>query len=224
MIKSEARLKAEALRRKYGFTVPSYSDLTQIAEDEGFTLIEFDSVHNDKNVTVIIRELRLFDCISREKGFTFANSSYRLVFVNNALTEEEKTVVLAHELGHIVFGHLNTSAVFGQDVTDEHTANEFSHYLLTLHKGTEFAFFVRKHKKAAIAIVLALVLAVGGITVTKAVLTQQSYHGEYYVTATGTKYHKKDCVIIKDRNNLRRFTEEDYASGEYGPCALCLPD
>ena len=39
----------------------------------------------------------------------------------------------------------------------------------------------------------------------------------------GNKYHEKDCIFVKDKTNVHRMTEEEFESGEYEPCRICLP-
>lgn len=53
---------------------------------------------------------------------------------------------------------------------------------------------------------------------------QQEEFGEYYITATGDRYHTADCGFVKDKPNARRMTKEEYASGLFTPCSRCLPE
>ena len=34
---------------------------------------------------------------------------------------------------------------------------------------------------------------------------------------------EKDCIIIKDKNNVKRVTEKDMRTKKYEPCQVCLP-
>ncbi len=53
---------------------------------------------------------------------------------------------------------------------------------------------------------------------------QKNYYGEYYITDTGHKYHRADCIFVKNKENVRRLTEEEFFSGDYEPCEMCLPE
>ena len=53
--------------------------------------------------------------------------------------------------------------------------------------------------------------------------TEQRYYGDFYITTTGSKYHEKDCIFIKHKDNVERLTVEQFESGEYEPCDICLP-
>ena len=49
------------------------------------------------------------------------------------------------------------------------------------------------------------------------------YTDNYYRTETGTKYHLRDCMYIKDKTDVYRLTREEFESGEYEPCGACIP-
>ena len=52
---------------------------------------------------------------------------------------------------------------------------------------------------------------------------EKHYYGTYYITESGNKYHERNCIFVKDKTNIRRMTVEEFESGEYEPCAICLP-
>lgn len=72
----------------------------------GYTVIYFNNVLNDKNVTELIEALGLSLISERSKGFTYTDDNYRLIFIHEELADKEAAVVLAHELGHIRCGLL----------------------------------------------------------------------------------------------------------------------
>ncbi len=50
------------------------------------------------------------------------------------------------------------------------------------------------------------------------------YTDNLYRTASGTKYHLRDCMYIKDKTDVYRLTREEFESGYYEPCGACVPD
>ena len=44
----------------------------------------------------------------------------------------------------------------------------------------------------------------------------------YYVTSAGKKYHRKDCIIIKYKNNLTEIKLNDSINEGYKPCLICI--
>lgn len=224
MTNREIQKKVKQFKRKFGLLDCNYAALEKATEKQGYTIVEFNHISNNESVRTLVDSLGLQEYVSHSKGFTYADKNYRIVFIHEDLNEEEKTKVLAHENGHIYLGHFSSSQVIGKDVQDEYEANEFSHYLQTDSVATKMQNGFIKHKKTclivvAIALVLAIALAIFGY-----IEKEKQYYGEYYITETGNKYHERDCIFVKDKNNTQRLTVEQFESGEYAPCATCLPD
>ena len=94
-----------------------------------------------------------------------------------------------------------------------------------MHQGKldKANLWVRRHKAATIlAVAILALLVTAGIVLSK-IQTEKSYYGEYYITESGNKYHEKDCIFVKDKTNTHRMTIEEFESGEYEPCGICLP-
>lgn len=117
-------------KRKYKIKNISSESLGGILNKQGFTLIKFNGAADDEDVKMLVSGLDLQDYISTSRCFTYQDDKYRLVFVNENLNEEEMTIVLAHEEGHIWHKHFNSKNVLGNDIVQEYQANEFCHFLL----------------------------------------------------------------------------------------------
>ena len=68
-----------------------------------------------------------------------------------------------------------------------------------------------------------LLVIIVAFSVWKYAIDEKPYYQEYYRTTNGEKYHEKDCIVIKDRNNVKRVTEKDMRTKKYEPCHVCLP-
>lgn len=209
--------------KKHRITNVDYPTLKQIVDNMGFTVIEFNNILNDKDVETVVQNLGLEETILHSRGFTYADNNHRLVFVNEDLNDDEKLYVISHELGHIICEHFTRSPIIGMDVKEEYEANEFAHYLLEQDFSRNLTSVIRKRKKTVI-VFSSILLAILILFVTLlAVNKEKSYYGDYYITATGAKYHEANCIHIKNKNNIRRLTKEQFESGEYGPCMVCIP-
>ncbi len=219
MSKNNGSIKAKEFLNKYRPAGINSDTLKNILEQLGYIVAEFGS---NEDSDTIISELKLRNYADNSRGFTYADSNYRIVFVNEGLSEEEKCIVLAHETGHIFCGHLSTSPVIGKDVTEEYEANEFVHKLLNPNIFTRVRRKLAKHKLLTLFCTVVVILTAVTAAVSVYEAMEQKYYGKYYVTDSGTKYHTEDCYIIKDKSNKRRLTNEDIQNGYYEPCEICI--
>ena len=220
---SSIKKSVDLFKKKYNLTDITEKSICDTLQKQGYTVIYFNTIFNDENVSQIIENLKLEEAITSHKGFTYSNNKYRLVFVNEDLSEEERLMVLSHEEGHIFCEHTTCQPIIGQDVKQEHEANEFAHYLLHPNKSVKAKSWITKHKKFFISVCACIILVAVGIAVFSIASKEQSYYGEYYITSTGDKYHEKGCIFVKNKNNVRRLTKEEFESGDYEPCQTCLP-
>lgn len=224
MTDREIKQRVRTFQKEFGPDLSSYEGLQNAVEKQGFTVIEFNPLASDSDMQTLIDVLNISKNISSSKGFTYADRNRRLVFIHDELSEAEKTYVLAHEAAHIYLGHISAKTVIGRDVQEEYEANEFSHFLLKKSAPSKLSAWISRHKIAVICATVALILVAAGIFAAVKIGTESKYHGDYYITATGSKYHRKECIFVKGKDNARRMTEEEFESGEYGPCQTCLPD
>jgi len=219
----DVRCKAKNLLLEYRIGKITLDNLIYIIEQQGFEIIEYSQRDRTDSVWTLLQTLNLIPYAESGKAFAYKFGKSKLLFICEEMTADEKLYALAHEEGHIAFGHLRNSACGGNVVEEEYIANEFAHCLLNPPLWLKAVVTIKSHKKQSVWIaVIAVVLAVA-IPVTVNIIQSQSYYGEYYVTENGTKYHEKDCMTIKGKDNVRRLTEKDYYSGEYDPCQVCNP-
>lgn len=219
------RKTAYSVLRKRKIIKPSLDDLVQIAKELGFDVIDYSKSSSDSSAEVLIRELGLESFAKSGKSFLYQNNKIKLIFLCETMDAKEKLYALAHELGHVYCGHLKDGTCCNvADMEEEHEANEFAHYLL--HSGwvNKASLVVCRHKILSIIISVLIICCIISIPIITQAQLNQSYYGEYYVTENGEKYHKKDCPIIKDKTNTHRLTIEEYDTGDYEPCQICLSD
>ena len=211
--------KAAEFRRKYRLKFINSASLCEALNAQGYTVVEFNGIDDSGDVTDLIEALNLQEQISISKCFTYQNDKYRIVFLHEDLNDEERTIVLAHEEGHIWNDHMSADSILGKNIIQEYEANEFAHYLLKDKTG--------KNKRIKlIAAICALVILAGagtGIAI-KQNYDRTVYTEDLYRTETGGKYHVRDCMYIKDKTDVYRLTQEEFDSGEYEPCEACMPD
>lgn len=217
---STGKKAAQAFRKKYGLLTPTLEELRALLLSQGYTVVEFNAIFNDADVAAIIEELNLESQIAQSKGFTYADCNHRLVFLHEDLSIEEKRNVLLHEEGHIFCGHIEEKTYIGRDVQQEMEANAFSYCLLHPGPGDRCAAFIKRNRLWLGIAAVALVLATGLLCWT---LRERTLYDTFYITETGNKYHRAECIHVKNKNNTSRLTVEQFESGDYEPCATCLP-
>ena len=217
------RHEVKRFRKEFSITEVTLNTLEEAFEKQGFTIIEYNSVTNDPDVETVIKALQLSEIISHSNGFIYVDNAYRLIFLNEKLSDSEKLLVLAHEEGHYYCGHTTGLSVVGNSVIEEYQANEFAHYLLQGGPYVRIRAFLSRHRNPIIISVIAVVISVSGVVASKEYHDRMIYEGDYYVTAHGEKYHLKNCVTIEG-HETRRLTKEDVESGNYKPCSVCQPD
>ena len=220
--RNKVRRIAYSVLRKHRLTNPTLDDLVKIATSLGFDIIDYSRSATDNSAETLILELGLQSFAQNGKSFIYQNNDIKLIFLCETLNANEKRYALAHELGHVYCEHLKKGAYCNEaDMEEEYEANEFAHYLLRPEWYERVWLWINYHKAITI---IAVVLLLCSIICILAVNLSQSYYGEYYVTEKGEKYHVADCPVIKDKKNTHRLTMEEYESGEYEPCQICLPE
>ncbi len=204
-------------------SIPTLDNLIYIINLHGFDIIDFDNAESNESISALIENLNLQQLITSSKAFTYQNGDVKLVFVCDSLTADEKKFAMAHELGHILLNHLKIGCIT-PDISEEYQANEFAHYFLNPSTLITTLQLIKRYKKAFIIAATIVAVIASSTFVIHQINKQKTYYGKYYITQSGEKYHDKNCIIIKDKKNVHRMTEEEFESGEYEPCQICLPD
>lgn len=98
-------------------------------ENQGWEFISYNL--DDEESLKILNRLNLLDHAKHNSGFSYSNGKTRIIFYRNDLSEKEKVIVFAHELGHIKIGHLSSFGALGYDAgfitkPQEDEANDFA--------------------------------------------------------------------------------------------------
>ncbi len=216
-----AKETAYALLSEYGITSINLKTVIYITENKGIELFEYGS-DNYAGVENLLRELKLENAAAASHGFAFSDGMNDIIFVRETLTEEEKVLVIAHELGHILLGHLKGAASMYVGAREEYEANEFVHYIMNAAPLFRLKIRIHEKRRAVVGIAAAVMIIAAGICTAAGIIKYDSA-ADYYITETGEKYHQADCVTIRGKK-VHKMTEEERESGKYTPCAVCLPE
>ena len=194
------------------FTV---SDLENALQAQGFTLVEYSRLPNCREVSTLLSSLQLFDYASRQSAFTYQDPNFRIVFLQENLSEQEKMVLSSHELGHILCHHLDHTAVTGPGagVLEEQEANEFATYLMRYNQSRR----PRRVVMLPCAVLAVLMLVAGGV-----VYAANRDNPTVYLTESGECYHRSDCKYIAGKDNITAVTLRQAKESGYDACSWCF--
>lgn len=212
---------ATKMLKDYRIIRPTLDDACKIVRDQGYEVIDFDPRDKSEAISVLSQELGLSTQIMAQDAFLVHNNRIQLMFVRDSLAVDEKLIAMVHELGHILCGHMRDGCHL-PTITEEYEANEFTHYALNPPLYSRFAVVILRHKKLSLFIAAALLILMLGGAVTQQALVRANYYGDYYVTQSGNKYHLSTCYILKNKVGVRRLTNDEYESGAYEPCSVCI--
>ena len=205
--------------------------LEGIFVDLGYEILSFNKLRNTKKVQAIIDAYDLHDDVGHRKIFTFTGDNIKLLFIHDHMSEEDRIHYLLHDLGHICLDHTNRVC---DETTQEREADDFAaNVKLILAYQNSFRFMT-----ATLAAVILIGAAHHFISNSDAPIpTPQSsvetvfeptplptYLGEtVFITASGKKMHKADCMYIQNKTNIIELSREKAVNLGYEPCKVCKP-
>lgn len=220
MNENKAKKAAHKILVEHKLSKVSLDNIIFLIEGFGYEIIDYSKSQNSPGVQHLITTNGLEDLVRLNYAFIYICGESKYVFLDEDLLNNDKLYALAHELGHICCGHIETGSFLHGTFSQEHEANEFAHYLLSPPITNVIYAWVYGHKTATGIIAALIVLGIVSIPVISYV-NSKVYHDYYYVTDGGLHYHLENCFYIQGKD-AHRMTEEEYASGNYTPCKICI--
>ncbi len=215
--------KANQFISQFNITQITSESLINAIEKCGYKVIRFRPYVNKDNVHDLMEKLDILEFASGEKAFTYIDANNRFVFLSKDLSEEECCILLSHEAGHVYLKHIGSKLVLGQDIISEYEANEFSHYLLNNDLPRKIRTAIKKNKTAYLIAAIASAVLICSVLISVNVFLPGN-NSLYYVSESGEKYHRKSCIYIKGKNNLKQYTLSELKQMDYSHCKVCIPD
>lgn len=186
------------------------------AENIGYSVIFYDSIEDEN-----LLRYNLSENAQQTTSFTY-NEFAKIIFISNCLSHHEKLHRLLHELGHILLQHIGNGNLYLLDKDEAEAEAETFVYLLMYKKKTIYKQFI-----IIILIIFSLLLGMYiGYTAHPNVLPAyeeqtQENADMVYITPSGKKYHKANCIYTKDKDCTGLPRSE--AEKNYSPCLVCNP-
>ena len=200
----------------------TFETLTEYISHFGFSVILF----NDYDEALTCHDVA--DYAVGKPAFTYTQDT-NIIFIRETLHANDKVILLLHEIGHIVLGHMKGNHLRVADAIEtEYQADTFAHLVL---RPKSLPTFLLPLGICVLSALLFVSLSYNFILSNKQNAIQTANYSistgvysepdtEYvYITQTGSKYHTKECKYAS--NSLRLELEE--AKKLYTPCKHCNP-
>lgn len=89
---------ARSFLREYKIKTLTVDRISEIIRSQGYKIIRFGKAYNDENTEILINGLELNGYIQAYSAFTYVDDKYRLVFLEDNLSDEETLVHLEYHL------------------------------------------------------------------------------------------------------------------------------
>ena len=192
--------------------------IRQYLERQGFELISMQSDFGQD-----LREVLKLN-FTGEKALVYISEKVKYVFYNPDLNEDDLEHVLLHECGHINLKHKINS------MQNEAAAWNFAYTVKNLHKKITKAIALMMVPVLITLLSLNLFLKneissapqMTGISkIAPAPLINDTHpQDKVYITTSGTKFHTKDCMFIRDKKSISCTRAE--AEELFLPCSSCI--
>lgn len=224
--------------KKYSLTEKklSVTALVRIFKTLGYKPVLFNKYGNSRKVQKLITACGLENEVATRKVFIFSDPSVKFVFIHGNISYDEMVHYMLHELGHIWLGHIDNP---GNEDVQEREADEFAvRVRLTLKQQLNTK---RMTAVLSVASVLIISFLVGNHIYTELdtypdAQPIQSYSAEIsveantdidteyvVVTPSGKKFHRPDCMYVRDKANVIELSPEEAVNVGYEPCKVCKP-
>lgn len=218
VIKAAIKFIKKDLKKKIDFKTVSNA-----LKSKGYNITFYDISKKNE----IIDEYGLTDFSKSVEAFTIKKKDLRIVFINSKVSAEDKLNLLLHEAGHIVLNHVDTDVLIANGRLQEIEADTFAYTVLNTPKRNKFMPLMI----AAVAVIFFVTGFVLASIINKPITVTDEYDAvsiigesssEYvYITPSGKKYHRENCIYTTNKNCIKITKEE--AHNNYEPCLVCNP-
>lgn len=212
------------------------------------SIIEYSGweIYSYKDAGEIIDIYNLRTMAESNDSFAAHIGNRTVIFYDENISQLDFPHILAHEIGHIVLGHLdNTDDIYAKERDCECFADELLSYVpfqaqaLLSWVGALFVlfvvgavFYVAKSENESSIVISESSAPQTSTEYTTSISEHNSItssESDYintvvYITEYGTKYHIDGCRYIKGKDNLLEVTIEQAEKAGYEPCEICFGD
>jgi len=156
--------KAWEFLEKYDVSKMDEGNLINALFDQGYTVVEFDRSFSGINVKRMLDHLGMVEKAASSACFTYSDKNYKLIFLSDELSDEDKLRSLACEQWYILNEYFANNPQKTAGSSDEKDAQAFAGHILSPSGTYRFLHFMKRNTYkivltvAAILFVAALVI------------------------------------------------------------------
>lgn len=187
----------------------SYDSLKEYLQNKGYSVIVYD-INSD---LALLGKYGINAAELNANAFTLCTDDFKAVFIDNRVSTDNVVYSLLHEVGHIVLKHLEQDSTYANVRLLDMQAEAFAYEVLSYKS--------KKHIYITVIMMffISLSLGIGKYNMTRETVKTESEM--VYVTASGTKYHRKNCIYVYNKECSALTAEQ--AKKNYTPCKVCNP-
>lgn len=199
----------------------SFENVEKVLNERGYSVVFF----NTRSGDVEIDRYDLGSEKSTLMAFTYLQTA-RIVFIDGTLSAEDKLYLALHELGHIILGHLDSDIFNRNKILLDIEADNFAYTVIHGKNKSPLYITVAAMLSLSLLFCATFIVKNNDETTTAPLKATEMYNqtteGEtVYITTSGTKFHRTDCMYIKNKTLIELSRDEAYA--KYVPCSACRP-
>ena len=188
------------------------NSITMYLQSKGYSVTMYANEEEDE----LIAKHELDSRVKIIHAFTVVENNSKFVYVNNALSAENKTYSILHETGHIVLGHLDSEDIVVNERRREMEAEAFAYTVLNPQ---------RQNRTILALLITLIILTFANLIPMQSAVETASFMDaqiEYvYITPSGKKYHRDNCMHVRGKDCT--VLSEMEAQKNYEPCLVCNP-
>lgn len=208
------------------------AEIKQIVQRSGWEIYSY------KDAVDIIDSYNLQEMVEKNDSFASNIGNRIVILYNSDISQLDLPYILAHEIGHIVLGHLGD---VGDIYSKERDCGCFANELLEYTPNRKLGIFCGIGAVVAV-LVSGIILFNQNYSITQntpqdtgvniTISIDENVLSEHiltettpvYITQYGEKFHLEGCRYIKNKDNLIKVSIAEAVKAGYEHCEICFDE
>lgn len=210
------------------------SEIKQIIEQSGWEIYSYNEAID------IIEQYQLQEMVEKNDSFATRIGNKIVILYDDNISQLDFPYILAHEIGHIVLGHLDSTDNTDDIYTKERDCNCFANELLGYIPNHKIGIVCGIGAITALIITIIAVLFNNSYNITQnppldtslniTISIDENVLSEHIITEAtpvyikkyGEKFHLEGCKYIKNKDNLIKVSIAEAVKAGYEHCENCF--